>query len=175
MRRAQELDPLSPALCTDLGKILYSAGQRDEAIEQYRKALVLNPNYSGAHHHLSNAYLAEGKYEEAIAEIIKSERASGEKPLRSGQVGYVYGVAGRRSKAEKILHELEELSKQRYVSPVTFALIYTGLGDKDRAFEYLQKQFEENPQSLSFLQVHPEWDSLRSDPRFAKLLQSMNF
>jgi len=174
MRRAQELDPLSPALCTDLGKILYSAGQRDQAMEQYRRALDLNPNYVNVHHHLANFYLAEGRYEEAIAEATKMKSgSSGE--LRSAQLGYVYGVAGRRAEAQKILRELEELSKQRYVTPIQFAFIYTGLGDKDRAFEYLQKQYEENPFSMSFLQVNPEWDSLRSDPRFTELLQRMKF
>jgi tetratricopeptide (TPR) repeat protein len=175
MRRAQELDPLSPALITDLGRILYSAGQREQAFEQYRKALELNPNYFGAHHHLSNYYLGQGKYDEAIAEAKKIGNSSGEELGLPGFLGYVYGVAGRRAEAQKILHEFEEQSKQRHVSPAAFSMIYTGLGDKDRAFEYLQQQVGENPASLVFLQVQPEWDSLRSDPRYTDLLREMKF
>src|SRR5262249_30304903 len=113
MRRAQELDPLSPALCSDLGKILYSAGQREQAFEHYRKTLELNPNYSDAHHHLANYYLAQGKYDEAIAEAIKAESNSSGEPTRSAQLGYLYAVAGKRAEAQKILRQLEELSKQR--------------------------------------------------------------
>jgi serine/threonine-protein kinase len=175
MRRAQELDPLSPALCSDLGKILYSAGQREQAFEQYRKTLELNPNYPDAHHHLANYYLAQGKYDEATAEAVKAESNSSGEPTRSAQLGYLYAVTGKRAEAQKILHELEELSKQRHVNPFDFALIYTGLGDKDRAFEYLQKQLEENARSLVFIQVTPEWDSLRSDPRYAELLRRLKF
>jgi serine/threonine protein kinase/Tfp pilus assembly protein PilF len=172
MKRAVELDPLSPALQTDLGKTLYSAGQRDQAMAQYRKALELNPNYAGAHHHLANFYLAEGRYQEAIAE---AEKMSANTPPEGGQgrpfLGYTYAVAGKRAEAEKILHELKELSKQRHVNPEAFALIYTGLGDKDRAFEFLQKEYEENKRLPTFINILPEWDSLRTDPRFVELIR----
>jgi serine/threonine-protein kinase len=172
MKRAVELDPLSPALQADLGKILYSAGQRDQAMEQYRKALELNPNYFGAHHHLANFYLAEGRYEEAITE---AEKMSANTPPEGGQgrpfLGYTYAVAGKRAEAEKILHELKELSKQRHVNPDAFALIHTGLGDKDRAFEFLQKEYEENKRLPLFINILPEWDSLRTDPRFDELIR----
>jgi serine/threonine protein kinase/Tfp pilus assembly protein PilF len=171
MKRAVELDPLSPALQTDLGKILYSAGQRDRAMEQYRKALELNPNYFGAHHNLARLYLAEGRYEEAIAEAEKMSANAPNEGLGRAFLGYTYAVAGKRAEAEKILHELKELSKQRHVNPAEFALIYTGLGDKNRAFEFLQKEYEENKRLPTSINILPEWDSLRSDPRFAELLQ----
>ena len=105
----------------------------------------------------------------------EDRRGSGEERMVPRYLGYVYGVAGRRAEAQQILHELEELSRQRHVNPWAFALIYTGLGDKDRAFEYLQKQIDENPVSLEFLQVLPEWDSLRSDPRYADVLRRLKF
>ncbi len=171
MKRAVELDPLSPALNTDLGKILYSAGQRDQAMAQYRKALELNPNYAGAHHHLANFYLAEGRYQEAIAEAEKRSANSASEGHGRPFLGYTYAVAGKRAEAEKILHELEELSKQRHVGPEEFALIYIGLGDKDRAFEFLQKEYEENKRLPVFINILPEWDSLRTDPRFEELLR----
>ena len=175
MKRAVELDPLSPALHTDLGKILYSAGQHDQAMEQYRKALELNPNYFGAHHHLANSYLAERRYEEAIAEAEKMSANATSEGSGRPFLGYTYAVAGKRAEAEKILDELKERSKQRHVNPAEFALIYTGLGDKDRAFEFLQKEYEENQRLPAFINVLPEWDSLRSDPRFTDLLRRMKF
>jgi eukaryotic-like serine/threonine-protein kinase len=170
MKRAVELDPLSPRLQTDLGKILYSAGQRDQAMEQYRKALGLNPNYFGAHHNLARFYLAEGRYDEAIAE---AEKMITHHPNEGGRpfLGYTYAVAGKRAEAEKILDELKEQSKQRHVNPAEFALIYTGLGDNNRAFEFLQKEYEENKRLPSFINILPEWDSLRSDPRFEELIR----
>ena len=175
MKRAVELDPLSPALHTDLGKILYSAGQHDQAMEQYRKALELNPNYFGAHHHLANSYLAEGRYEEAIAEAEKMSANATSEGSGRPFLGYTYAVAGKRAEAEKILAELKERSKQRHVNPAEFALIYTGLCDKDRAFEFLQKEYEENQRLPTLINVLPEWDSLRSDPRFTDLLRRMKF
>ena len=171
MKRAVELDPLSPALQTDLGKILYSAGQRDRAMEQYRRALDLNPNYFGAHHHLANYYLAERRYDEAIAEAEKMRANSTTQASGRPFLGYTYAVAGKRAEAEKILQELKEESKQRHVNSDAFALIYTGLGDKDRALEFLQKEYEENKRLPFFINVLPEWDSLRTDPRFRELIR----
>jgi TolB-like protein/Tfp pilus assembly protein PilF len=175
MKRAVELDPLSPALQTDLGKILYSAGQRGQAVEQYRKALDLNPNYFGAHHHLANFYLAEGRYGEAIASAEKMRTNHPSKDAGRSFLSYTYAVAGNRAEAEKILNELMEQSKQDHVDSEVFALIYTGLSDKDRAFEFLQKGYDENQRLPFFIQVLPEWNSLRSDPRWAQLIRQANF
>jgi eukaryotic-like serine/threonine-protein kinase len=163
MRRAQELDPLSPAMYADLGKMLNSARQFDQAMEQYRKALELNPNYTPAHRHIGYCYAAQGRYEEAIAEADRLR--SPEVPKGDlGMRGYIYGRWGKRDEAQKMLDEL----KQSDGSPESFALIYTGLGDKDKAFEFLQQA--QAPMSFP-LRVDPVWDSLRSDPRFADLIQ----
>ena len=175
MKRAVELDPLSPAMQSDLGKILYSAGQRAQAMEQYRKALDLNPNYVNVHKHLASFYLAEGRYEEAIAEAEKLSANAPDKGAGRSFLGYTYAVAGQRAEAEKILHELQAEAKQRHVNSDAFALIYTGLGDKDRAFEFLRKEVEENKSLPFFINVLPEWDSLRTDPRFEQLIRQSEF
>ena len=114
-------------------------------------------------------------YEEAITEQKKAI-ASDQPEGRWGRVadlGYAYAVAGKRAEAQKILDDLKELAKQRYVSPNAFAVIYMGLGDKDQAFVWLEKTFEARPDNLYFLKVGPQYDSLRSDPRFADLLRRM--
>ena len=107
-------------------------------------------------------------YDEAIAEL-KNAKVGG------AQLAYAYAMAGKRDEAQKIFDELKELSKQHYVSPFDFALIYVGLGDKDQAFEWLNKTYEENPYRIGFLKVNPRFDSLRSDPRFDALLRRMKF
>lgn len=171
IKRAVELDPLSQAFRVDLGKILYSAGQRDQAIEQYRKALDLNPNYGNAYKLLASYYLADGRYEEAIAAAEKMSAYVPNKLNGRAFLAYTYAVAGKRAEAEKILHELQAEAKQSHVGSEKFALIYTGLGDKDRAFEYLKKGGEENKVLPFAIAVLPEWASLRMDPRFNELLQ----
>ena len=172
MKRAVELDPFSHTSQADLGKMLYSAGQRDQAMEQYRKALDLNPNYDNAYKHLASYYLAEGRYEEAIAAAEKMIANAPEKDrLGRAFLGYTYAVAGKKAEAEEILHEFQEEAKQRHVSSEKFALIYTGLGDKDRAFEFLRKEVEESKTLPWNINVVPEWASLRTDPRFEALLQ----
>jgi serine/threonine-protein kinase len=165
MRRAQELDPLSPVMYVDLGKMLNSARRFDEAMQQYRKALELNPNFRAAHRNLALCFAVQGRYEEAIAEADRtrsSEDGSDNLELR----GYIYGRWGKRAEALKML---DELSKRSDVSPHAFALIYTGLGDKDKAFEFLRKKYP--APLLPPLRVDPVWDSLRSDPRFEEVLR----
>ena len=107
--------------------------------------------------------------QKAVAIDNAPERHSGYPML-----AYAYAMAGKRNEAVKILDEQKQLAKQRYISPINFALIYTGLGDKDRAFEYLNKAFEEGAQPLVHLKSRPVWDSLRSDARYTYLLRRMN-
>ena len=100
---------------------------------------------------------------------------SGGSSIYIARLGYGYGVAGRKLDAQKTLHELQNLSKHKYVPPSHFALIYSALDENDKAFEWLDKAFEVRDPWLTLLKAHPVWNSIRSDPRFAKLLQRMNF
>jgi serine/threonine protein kinase/Tfp pilus assembly protein PilF len=161
MRRAQELDPLSPAMYVDLGKMLNSARRFDEAMQQFRKALELSRDYGPAHRQMGFCYAAQGRYEEAIAEADRNKDPTSDLDLR----GYVYGMWGKRAEALKIL---DQMSKHGH-SPQSLALVYTGLGDKDKAFEFLLKKHP--APILPPLRVDPAWDSLRSDPRFAEMLR----
>jgi tetratricopeptide (TPR) repeat protein len=170
MRRAQELDPVSPVMYVDLGKMLNSARRFDEAMQQYRKALELNPNFWAARRNLALCYAAQGRYEEAIAELERirsSEDAANN--LNLDVRGYIYGLWGKRAEALKMLDQMTEKSKHGDVGTQGFALIYTGLGDKDKAFEFLRKKH--SAPLIPPLGVDPMWDSLRSDPRFEELIQ----
>jgi serine/threonine protein kinase/Tfp pilus assembly protein PilF len=167
-RRAQELDPLSPAKYVDLGIMLYTARQYDQALKEYRKALDLNQNYGPAHFNILCCYLAQGKYEEADAQTERAKAAKDQfADARLAALGYAYAVLGKRAEAQKMLDEVNEMSNRSNVRPQHLALIYTGLGDKDKAFELLRK--EDYGPIMHSLESDPVWDSLRLDPRFADL------
>jgi serine/threonine protein kinase/tetratricopeptide (TPR) repeat protein len=171
-RRAQELDPLSLSSSTFLGVTFYEGRQYDQAIEEERKTLELDPNFTQANAVLGFAYAQKSMYKEAIAEFEKGLVVSpGDARTLSG-LGYAYAVAGRRAEAQKVLNQLTELSKEKYVGPEGMAQIYTGLGEKDKAFEWLGKAIEEH--AAGDIKAWPGFDPLRSDPRFADLLRRMN-
>jgi TolB-like protein/Tfp pilus assembly protein PilF len=150
--------------------------QYDKAIDLYLEAKGSNPKGDRGNFQLAEAYLGKGMYPEAIAEMqeVIANDNSPERWDRQPILAYAYAVAGRRDEALKILDEQNELSKKGYISPYNFAIIYTGLGDKDRAFEYLYKAYEENAPMLFHVASRPMFDSLHSDPRFADLLRRMN-
>jgi eukaryotic-like serine/threonine-protein kinase len=177
-KRALELDPLSLPINRALGVTFYVAGQYDQAIEQLQKTLDLDPNFALAHGDLGLTYLQKSMYKEGIAEfekvlvIVAAGNTAG--PLMD--VGYGYAVAGRRAEAQKVLDKLNELAKQKYVSGRYRARIYAGLGEKDKAFEWLEKSYEDRSIGTGFasMKVDPTFVTLRSDPRFADLLRRMN-
>ncbi len=110
-------------------------------------------------------------YEEAIAEFQKAMTLSGGGTVTVAALGHAYAVSGRRGEAQKVIEQLKELSKRRYVEPSYIVVIYAGLGEKDQAFEWLRKAYEERSFSMLYLKVDPRLDSLRSDPRFTDLLR----
>lgn len=170
IRRARELDPLSLIINTETGKILYYARHYDAAIEQLRETLKMDPEYEQAHIWLGSVYATTGHFDEAIAEF---ERTGGNS-WSKGWLGYVYGKAGRRAEAEKILTQLRESENQRPIEPHVLACLYLGLGEKDQAFAALEKEWEMHSVGMTSLKVNPWYDSLRSDPRFNDLLRRTN-
>ncbi|MEO8436329.1 MAG: tetratricopeptide repeat protein, partial [Pyrinomonadaceae bacterium] len=171
MRRAQELDPLSLEKIAAIGEIFYLRRQYDQALEQYRKALEMDPNSGFAHWAIGNVYVQKGRYDEAIAEYQKSMPLSGDSPDEPASLGYAYGLSGKRREAHQVIEELKERSKRSYISPTLIATIYTGLGEKDQAFAWLDKAYDGRDSILVLLKVEPMFDSLRSDPRFTDLLR----
>ncbi len=170
LRRARELDPLSPIVTVMTGAPEYFSGSYDAAILQFRKALELEPNFLPAHLNLALAYSQKGMHEEAIA---AAQRAL---DMTQGRVGkatlaYAYARAGRKEEAQAILGDLKELSKREYVPPLDLAAILTALGEKDGAFEQLEAAYRERDEYFVIVRVEPMFAPLRSDPRFADLLR----
>lgn len=169
----RELDPLSPTATANVGYPYYFARQYDQAMEHYRKALELDPNYSWSYLWIGQAALGKGMYTEAIADINKAIALSEGNVRMKATLGYAYAVAGKRGEGQEILGELQEQSKQKYVSPYFIAVIYSGLGEKDQAFAWLEKAYQERHPYLTLLKVEPVFDNLRSDPRYAGLLRKV--
>ena len=171
MKKAQELDPLSLIINADLGRTFYFARQYDQSLEQFRKTLDMDPNFALAHLWLGQVYEQRRTYEAAIVEFQKGISVFGGSSYALARLGHAYAVAGRRGEAQMVLNQLDELAKQKYVSPYDTAVIYAGLGEKDRAFAWLERAYEERSNSLDFLKVEPSLDPLRSDARFQDLIR----
>jgi serine/threonine protein kinase/tetratricopeptide (TPR) repeat protein len=173
-KRAQELDPFSLIINTDLGQVLYYARQYDQAIEQLQKTLELDPNFIVAHFFLAPLYAQKAMNDEATAEAQKARALSArDDSLMLAQLGATYSFSGKSDEAKKVIDQLHQLSKHRYVSPFYMALIYEGLGQKDQALEWLEKAYKKRDHWLETLKVHPWLDGLRSHPRFIELLMKM--
>ena len=171
INRAQELDPLSLQISSSRGFILETAHHYEEAIEQLRRVIAIDPNHYQANWYLGLTYLANGQTDQAIATSEKAVAVSNRAPAALGVLGEAYGAAGRKREANQILIELLLLQKQRYVSPMALTYVYIGLGDKDEAFAWLEKAYQERSNHIAFFKVSPTVDSLRSDPRFTDLLR----
>jgi serine/threonine-protein kinase len=164
--------PLDLNMLMDSAILLLAAGRYDQAIEQTRKALELDPGYWWSHQTLGLVYEGKKQYPEATA-VLEKARLVDVNPSSLGYLGYVYAATGKNAEAQKVLEELKVLSKQRYVSSYNFACIYAGLNDKDQAFEWLEGAYQERSHFMTLLKSETVLDNLRPDPRFKDLLKRM--
>jgi serine/threonine protein kinase len=172
--RAQELDPLSLVINTNIGEVLFYMRRYDIATEQLNKTLELDPNFPAARLVLGDLYAQQNKLDEAINELQKVRQIVGpNNPYGAGELGYVYAKAGKRNEAIKILNQLLEFSKKGYTLSVQIAYVYAGLGDKDKAFEWLKKGCDEQNPLLGYLKIDFGWDNLRTDQRYAVMLKKI--
>jgi len=185
--RARELDPLSPFINNGLARQYFLTRQYDKAITQSQKALEIDPSYIPALVLLGMAYEQKAMFPEAIAEYDKAQRAApnyaltggakgteqsaADLPMVTALRGHTLAVWGHQKEANEKLQEIIAVSHRRYVAPSYVALIYVGLGDKDSAFNWLEKGYQERSEHLLYLGVEPAVDSLRNDPRFASLVK----
>jgi adenylate cyclase len=171
IKNGPELDPLSLIINVAVGWGLYFAGQYDEAIEQLRRTVELDPNYPVTYWILGLLLRKTGCYELAITEGEKAVKLSGGSPLMRAALAHTLGTVGRTKEAIQMLDDLTKLATQKYVAPYFFAGIQIGLGENDRAIDYLEKCYEEYSHWLIYLHIDPSMDGLRDNPRFQNLLR----
>jgi DNA-binding winged helix-turn-helix (wHTH) protein/TolB-like protein len=167
-KRLLEIDPLDLTWNSHLAWYYLVMRQYDQAIEKCLGTLKMGEIF-WAHYYLGQAYEQTGRYEEAISEFKKTISLSKGNPEFTAALGHAYAVSGQENEARRVLEELNDGTKHRYVSPDFRALIYTGLGDKNAAIEQLQKAYDEHAGQLVFINVDQRFDSLHSDPRFQEL------
>jgi|SRR5580704_8042558 TolB-like protein/DNA-binding winged helix-turn-helix (wHTH) protein/tetratricopeptide (TPR) repeat protein len=175
INKARELDPLSISINFSLGWRLYMARQYDRAIQQLRNTLEMDPAYELPHLVLGLSYAQKGDFATAIPELQKAAELSHGTPLMLSALGYVFARSGKKAEAEELLSGLVSQSKTKYVSPYYFAVVYVGLGENERAMDWLEKAYADRSNGLVFMKVEPELDPLRSNPRFLALQQKLNF
>jgi TolB-like protein/Tfp pilus assembly protein PilF len=169
INRAKVLDPLSPAVYVTLGHILCNARRYDQAIEVLNKTLEMDQSYSGAYWFLGYCYSAKGMYAEAIKAYEQAIKLGQDAPATQIRLGSAYAQTGNRVRAQAILKQLQ--TSKQYVSPIELAILYAALGERDQAFASLEKAYAAHDVLFEVLGVSPEWDPLRSDPRFQDLLR----
>ncbi len=171
--KAMELDPLSPVILANRGLELYMGKKYDLSIEQNRKTLEINPLFHAAYITLGGAYVQKKMYTDAIVTFSKASLFSKGHPIPVAALGYAYAVSGKHEDAMMMLELLLGRSENEYVSPYWIAIVYIGLGDKDQAFRWMEKAYQEKDGTIAYLNVIPIFDNLRSDERFISLIHKL--
>ena len=171
-RKAMALDPLSALYRASYAHRIAYARRFDEAADACHRALELDANHPIANMYLGQIEEYRGRFPDAVIRFRKAFEATAT-PVHLANLGHAYARNGNRSGALKVLAQLRTLSKSRYVSPYAFALVYMGLADKEKSFEWLQKALTERSQTITTLEVDPVFDELRADPRFVSLVRQI--
>jgi len=170
-KHALDLDPLNLMISTWVGLRYYMARDYSRAIDQNRNSVELDPNFAAAHLQLGEDYLGACLRSEAVNELKKAANLSGNSPLYTAQVAVALAVEGRSGDALRIAHELETISRKRYVSPYGLAQIYAASNKNEEAFKWLEAAYEDHAVWMGYLAVDPIFDRYRSDERFKVLLR----
>ena len=173
IQHALAIDPLSLSINFSYGWRLYLARQYDQAVQQLKTTIDLDPDFVLAHLVLGETYEQQGEYQKAVEELNKAVALSPQSPLMLAGLARAQARVGNRPEAEKILARLSEMARRQYVSPFYIAVVYTGLGDNNLALNWLEKAYEDRSNGLIFIKVDPELDPLRTLPRFKELQRRM--
>jgi TolB-like protein/Tfp pilus assembly protein PilF len=173
IKRAHELDPLSLVIGGTLTYAYFVEGDVNSSIAQCKRVIELDPNFPRAHEYLGLAYLKQGRHSEAIAELQKAVELSGRERWPLGDLGYGYAISGKRAEALAVLKELEGKYQKHETIGQDLAAVYAGLGEKDQAFAWLEKDFQARSGLLTRIRWTPPFEFLRSDPRYADLVRRM--
>jgi TolB-like protein/tetratricopeptide (TPR) repeat protein len=173
-RRAQELDP-EAFNGIQVGWILFQARRYDEAIRELRTTVTMEPENPTALWLLGFALIGAERFDEAIRILERTASISDRSSAVLGVLVHAYARGGRKTEALQVLGELHRRRQKGYVPPAAFLNAYLGLGDTEQAFVWLERAAEERSNIIQFLKVHPFFDSIRGDPRFAEFLRRANF
>jgi len=168
-KRSAELWPTNAAERSNVGWVYFYAGKYEEAISHYKQALDLNPRFPWAHLGISRAYFQLRRYDDAAAALKDAVTFSEGNVRTIAALGHQYAMTGKEAEARKVLGDLEELSKRKYVSPYFIAVVYAGLGDREQTFNWLEQAFAERHPSMTNLAREPYFDRVRADRRFTNL------
>ena len=172
---ARTLDPLSVPVVTDSGFVMYYDRDYDKAIKTLRDAIALNPKAPGPHFWLGRVYQAQTRYDDAAAQYKLATPGISKLPALLAGLGHMYAITGRRSEALQVLQQIETMSKNSYVSPYAPALVYLGLGEKEKTLALLDRCLGERTNWMVWLLKDPRWDPMRSDPRFLEIVRKVGF
>lgn len=175
MRRARELEPLEPLGAALSSQVAFQAREYSAAIEHARRAIRLEADFWIGPMQLAQAYVPLGQSDLALEALADAARLSGGNSKALSLRGYVLAKMGRVEEAREVLRTLEALSRERYVPPYAMAIVHAGLGERDGAFEWLDKAYGERDVHLMYLTADPKWDPYRTDPRFDALLARCGF
>jgi TolB-like protein/DNA-binding winged helix-turn-helix (wHTH) protein/Tfp pilus assembly protein PilF len=175
IERALQLDPLSVPINTDIGFQMFYVENYDGAIEQLKKTLQMNPKYPLAHLWLGRSYQQKRMFDESMAEYQATDSALPNWVVTIAGIGNLQGLARKNVDARLTLAKLNAMSESKYVTPYGVALVYAGMGNKDEAFRWLEKAFDDRANWLVWLQFDPRWEALRADPRYAEMVHRMGF
>ena len=175
LARARQLDPLSLVINASVGVQLYFDRRYDEAVDEYAKTIEMDPGFGIAHYFLGQAYVQKGMTEQAIAELEKAAELTARSPEVVSALGHGHALHGDLDQARALVDELEQRSKERYVSPVLLSQVHVGLGELDSAFDCLGRAFSMRSADLIWIKARPVFDALRSDRRFGDLCARIFF
>ncbi|HSU24647.1 MAG TPA: tetratricopeptide repeat protein [Pyrinomonadaceae bacterium] len=174
VNRAHELDPLSSVISVNVTRLDQLQNNHDASIANSLNIIELDPDFGPAYQYLALSYLKQGRDAEAIAASEKAVQLTNSSGITLGDLGYVYAASGKRAEAIDKIKELEEKYTRKEAIGQYIATVYAGLGDKDKAFEWLEKDFQARNGKLAEIRWQLQFESLRDDPRFKELLKRMN-
>ncbi|MFN2511463.1 MAG: tetratricopeptide repeat protein [Pyrinomonadaceae bacterium] len=174
IKRASELDPLSSVISVNVTRMYQLQNNHEASIENSLKIIELDPNFAPAYEYLGLSYLKRGRNAEALAALEKAANLTNRSSITLGHLGYVYGAAGKRTEAIAVIKELEDKYARKEANGQYIAFVYAGLSEKDKAFEWLEKDFQARSGKLTEIRWQIPYESLRDDPRFKDLLKRLN-
>ena len=174
INRAHELDPLSSVIGVNVSRMYQIQNNHEASVGNSLKIIELDPNFAPAYQYLGLSYLKQGRSAEAIAALKKAVEFSGDSSITLGDLGYVYAATGKRTEALTIIRRLEDKYARKEAIGQYIAPVYAALGDKDKAFEWLERDFQARDGKLPEIRWQLQFESLRDDPRFKDLLKRMN-